>query len=346
MEPRPPRPRTPQPAYPGAVPGYPAAAPGQQGQQVFPYAPLTPPGAPVVPPPPVPLSGEPLLPRQQRKRRGMALGVLGFIAGLALLAGLAWFLRDRLMSPSNQIAQNPQGQVVVETPVGQAPAVSGSPAGAPAAANLLATATPTATPPPRPTSAPPTNTPPAPPTATAEMAVENAIIPLMEALPGPDLLPEGLVEVESGERSKGEVVNSLAGGDPMIETEADQLLTDWGWEGNAYRNYGPADGVVTPAGLTAFNVSAHRFADANSADDALIYFSDRVVAAQGLGDVEVELMGDAVRMLSGAPDGAPISVLYLRKGNTMYRIGAAGSAEVASDPVAALAAVGQAMSGQ
>lgn len=346
MEPRPPRPRNPQPPYPGAVPGYLAGQPTPGAQPVYPYAPQAAGGLPVQPPQAVPLAGDTLLLTRQRKRRGVAMGVIGFVAGLALLAGLAWFLRDRINPPSGQIAQNPAGQVAVGTPPA-VPAVAATVTGAPAASNLLSTATPTVTPPPRPTQPPPTSTPAAPPTPTAEAAIDAAIVPLVEALPGPDLLPEGLAEVESGERSKGEVVNSLAGGDPMIEAEAEQLLTDWGWEGNAYRNYGAADGLMTPAGLSAFNVSAHRFADANSADDALIYFSDRVVAAQGLADVEIPLMGDASRMLAGAPEGAPIAVLYLRDGNTMYRIGAGASPDApAADPVAVLLEVGQAMMGQ
>jgi hypothetical protein len=344
MEPRPPRPRNQQPTFPGA-PGGPAIPPGAPA--AYPYSPQSAPGvsgSPVAPPP-VTLGGAQIEPRRQRKRRGILVGVLGFLAGLALLGALGWFLRDRILPPAQTGTPPAAIQVVPGSPVNGAPAAAGSPTPAPAIANLLATATPTSTPAPRATTSPPTNTP-VPPTPATDGAA-GGLEPLAETLPPAEALPQGLAEIDAGERSEGEVIASLAGGDPNIEAESEQLLNDWGWEGNAYRNFGPIDGIMTPDGLTAFNVSAHRFADADSADNALIYFSDRVVAAQGLGDIEIDPLGDAARMLAGAPDGAPIAVLYLREGNTMYRIGAAASVDApGADPVAVLVAAGQAILGQ
>ena len=75
------------------------------------------------------------------------------------------------------------------------------------------------------------------------------------------------------------------------------------------------------SGTTFLNVSVHRFADAESAANAMVFFSDYVISSQGLEEVEPPAIGESARLLKGAPDGVPLSVLYAQQGPIMYRIG-------------------------
>ncbi len=326
MEPRPPRPRNPQPPFPGAAApaGYPGAPPaGPAGYDAYPYA-------PAATPPVAPIAGE-LLPRQARRRQQAWRGVAVFVLALALIGGLGYAFRDTLL---------PRGPE--PSPTAPAPALAASPAApvatptaAPAIANLLATATPT--PEPVREAAAPTATP-APAaangnTSDAPPANDLALVPLVDLLPATTDVPSGLTLVTTDERSESEVVTSLGGTD-----EDARLLSDWGWEGNAFNDFtgGTANGTY------ALNVSIHRFADDASADDALIYFSDKIVPA-GYADAEIQPLGDGVRLLTGAPDGDPTSVIYMRDGAVLYRIGATAAADVGGDPTADVIAVAQAL---
>lgn len=326
MEPRPPRPRTPQPPFPGgaapaAYPGAPAA--GSAGYDGYPYAPA---GTA----PPAPLGGE-LLPRQERRRQQAWRGVAVFVLALALIAGLGYAFSDTLL---------PRGPAPSPTaPAG--PALAASPAATPTAAvaiaNLLATATPTPAPA-QPTSAPTATPGPAAAgasTSDAGAASDQALVPLVDLLPTTADVPDGLTLVTTDERSESEVVASLGGTD-----EDARLLSDWGWEGNAFNDFTGS----TANGTYALNVSIHRFADDASADDALIYFSDKIVGeASGYSEAEIEPLGDAVRLLVGTPAGDPTSVIYMRDGSVMYRIGGTAAADVAGDPTADVIAVAQAL---
>jgi hypothetical protein len=89
-------------------------------------------------------------------------------------------------------------------------------------------------------------------------------------------------------------------------------------------------------------VSVHRFADAESAANALIFFSDQVVISQGLEDVEAPAIGESARLLLGSPDGVPLTILYVQDGPIMYRMGGS-SANADSDPTADVLAVAQAI---
>jgi hypothetical protein len=354
MEPRPPRPRTSrqfdsQPAPPSSGIGdrlYPANtepssyttasgdayAPGMTGEQ-------------------------PLLPRQQRRQRGALRSVLATLLVVAAVAALAWYFRAPLQNLVSPAAPTP---TVVAQPVsiGENPdlplaATPGTTEEAPAAEdapavadlpNALATVTPTAVPAAA-TSADPVEE---AEQAAAEEEPEAAAepdrdisaqtLPLLDFLPTQEQVPAGLVLADEAERSKQDVAAALGGTD-----EATQLLDDWGWSGNAFRDFVlPQDAEPGPSGTTFLNVSVHRFADAESAANALIFFSDQVVISQGLEDVEAPAIGESARLLQGAPDEVPLTILYVQDGPIMYRMGGS-SANADSDPTAAVLAVAQAI---
>jgi hypothetical protein len=335
MEPRPPRPRS------GASGDRSAAA--LTGDRFAPY-PAS--GAPAVNPADIDL-----ISRGERRRRGV-LRLLGGIVVLALVIGAGWWFRDRLPSVSINAPSNAEAPAVVATPPTQeiAQSVGATPAPRTAqtsdqsgVASLLATAT--ATPrPSRPTpaagvqaqtgaQAAPTATP-----AVARQASDTT--PLLDLLPAASQAPDGLALTNEAERSKSEVVASMGGTD-----EAAQLLDDWGWQGNAYREFAaPADNTLPPGSVTYLNVSVHRFASPDAADNALTYFSDVVVSTQGLQDVQVDALGDAARGLTGAPDGNALAVLYIRSGKLLYRIGTSTNS-TDGDPMSAAVAVAHQMLG-
>lgn len=335
MEPRPPRPRSPQPGFPGAggpaggrgagAPAYPPGAPDlPYGAAPGAYGPL--PGAPLA-------VESPLLNRQERRRQRILRGVLAFVLGLAVLVGLGWTLRDRLLpgttgpAAAPPVAQENQGQGQGPTPIPPDTATLASPAPAESeTASLLATATPTPPPAAAPTSAPqPTPAAIAPTAAAAAQALDPAdtTIPLTDFLPSEDEIPGGLApDGPPAERSLQEVLDQLGGTD-----EAAALLSDWGWEGNAYQNFSTA--AEEPPGTTTFlSVSVHRFADEAAADNALTFFSEYYLSVDpGMADIELEPVGDAMRALGGAPQGTAFTVLYVRDGPLMYRIGGSSNTE-------------------
>src|SRR4029079_8438871 len=117
-------------------------------------------------------------------------------------------------------------------------------------------------------------------------------------------LPDGFARTEDDKRTLDQVVASFANPD-----EATQLLPEWGWEENAYRTFQiPADGNADPNATSFINVSVNRFADEDGAANAMSYFVDAVVAAQGLEAFDVDQVGDATIALKGSPDGANLTV--------------------------------------
>lgn len=347
MEPRPPRPRSSrqfdaQPAPPSSGIGdrlYPAHhEPSYHGNATGDaYAPG--------------MAGEePLLPRQQRRQRSALRGVLGTLLAVAALAAVAWYFRAPLQ---NLITPAEPTPTVVAQPVstGEDPEipVAATPQGAAAAPesaalpNALATVTPTAAP--QATSTVPIQVEDQPATvdvtptpAEPDRDISAQTLPLLDFLPSQAQVPSGLVLADEAERSKQDVAAALGGTD-----EAYQLLDDWGWSGNAFRDFVlPQDAEPGPGGTTFLNVSVHRFADAESAANALTYFSDQVVIGQGLQDVEAPAIGESARLLVGAPDGVPLTIFYVQDGPILYRMGGS-SANVDSDPTADVLAVAQAL---
>ena len=158
-------------------------------------------------------------------------------------------------------------------------------------------------------------------------------VSLLQLLPTQDQVPAGWVLVDEGERSKEEVIAALGGTE-----EAAQLLDDWGWSSNAYRDFIADEDAPTQGGTTFLQASVHRFADAEAAANAMVFFSDQVIFGQGLEEADPPAIGESARLLKGAPDGVPLAVLYVQDGPFFFRIGAS-SDSVDGDPAEAVLSV-------
>ena len=165
---------------------------------------------------------------------------------IGAVAAMAWVFRDAVQGLIPPAAPTPAAEALVTAP--------GTPAAAPESAalpNALATVTPTAEP--RSTATPePGEEAPSqsidatqPPEPDRDISAQTR--PLLELLPSQDQVPAGLVLVDEAERSKEEVIAALGGTE-----EAAQLLDDWGWSGNAFRDFiADADDTgVSPGGTT------------------------------------------------------------------------------------------------
>jgi hypothetical protein len=259
---------------------------------------------------------------------------------IAAVAAMGWIFRDAVRGLIVPPAPTPAAEALVTAP--------GTPTAAPESAalpNALATVTPTAEPQPTATSEPEEESPSLAVDATVPAEPDRDIsaetLPLLELLPTQDQVPAGLVLADEAERSKEEVIAAIGGTE-----EAAQLLEDWGWSGNAFRDFIADKDDPPPSGTTFLNVSVHRFADPESAANAMVFFSDQVIFVQGLEEVEPPAIGESARLLRGAPDGVPLSVLYAQQGPIMYRIG--GSTDTPDgDPTAdVLTVAGEIIAGQ
>jgi hypothetical protein len=283
-----------------------------------------------------------LLPRRQRRQRRALRGIAVAVVLIAAVAAMGWVFRDAVRGLIFPPAPSPAAEALVTAP--------GTPTVAPESAalpNALATVTPTAEPRSTATREPEDEssslavdadaTEPAEP----DRDISAQTLPLLDLLPTQDQVPAGLLMVDEAERSKEEVIAALGGTE-----EAAQLLDDWGWSGNAFRDFIADKDAPPQSGTTFLNVSVHRFADPESAANAMVFFSDQVVILQGLEEVEPPAIGESARLLRGAPDGVPLSVLYAQDGPIMYRIG--GSTESPDgDPTAdVLTVAGEIISGQ
>lgn len=335
MEPRPPQPRS---SRPFELPGSPETA--GIGERLYPS-----PGEPAFNPgaaayAPGAAAEPPLLPRRTRRQRRVLRGIAVTVVAIAGLAALGWFFRDAVRGFVVPPAPSPTTQAQVSAP--------GTPDPAPESAalpNALATVTPTAaaadstaTPEPEPDS--PSlaeDTEPAEPDGD----ISAQTLPLLDFLPTQDQAPAGFILANEAERSNEEVVAAIGG-----TAEAAQLLDDWGWSGNAYRDFVADETAPSPNGTTFLNFSVHRFADPESAADALVVFSDQVIFGQGLQEVDSPAIGESARLLVGESEGVILTVLYAQQGPIMYRIG--GSATGGSgDPTAdVLGVAGEIIDGQ
>jgi hypothetical protein len=174
------------------------------------------------------------------------------------------------------------------------------------------------------------------PTPQPACVVRDAASPLRDLLPTQEQVPAVLVLADEAERREQDVAAALGGTDEVF-----QLLDDWGWSGNAFRDFVlPQEAEPSPSGTTFLNVSVHRFADAESAANALVFFSDQTVINQGLQDVSAPEIGESARLVIGAPDSVPLSILYVQSGPFLYRIGGS-SADADSDPTPDILAVAE-----
>ncbi|MDQ3227310.1 MAG: hypothetical protein M3Q50_11850 [Chloroflexota bacterium] len=338
MEPRPPQPRS---SRPFELPGSPETA--GIGERLYPtpgeqvYYPGAESGA---------TSGatlSPLMPRRQRRQRGVLRGIAVVVVALGLLVGLGWVFRDAVRGLIMPPAAGPTAESQASAP--------GTPAPDPASAalpNALATVTPTvavettATPDSEAeTEADPAAVAEATEPASRDRDISAQTLPLLDFLPTQEEIPAGFILADEAERSKEEVVTAIGG-----TAEAAQLLDDWGWSGNAYRDFIADESAPSPNGTTFLNFSVHRFADDESAADALVVFSDEVILAQGLQEVEAPALGESARLLVGESEGVTLTVLYAQEGPIMFRIGGSALAD-SGDPTAdVLTVAGEIISGQ
>lgn len=340
MEPRP----QPRSSRPFDLPGSPETS--GIGERLYPQ-----PGEPAYAPgaeayPPGAAAEPPLLPRRQRRQRGALRGVVVAAVAIGAILAVGWFFRDAVRGFVDPPAPTPT--VVAQAAAPGTPAPAGETAALP---NALATVTPApelevaATPTPAPEDEP----------ALAQgipsegeetlgepdRDISSETLPLLELLPTQAQLPPGLVLADEAERSQAEVVSSLGGTE-----EASQLLDEWGWSGNAFRDFIADPQAPPPTGTTFLNVSVHRFADAESANDAMVVFSDYVIFNQGLQRQDAPAIGDDAILLVGVPEGIPLAVLYAQDGPILYRIGGSSGAAEADPTSDVLAVAGEIVPGQ
>ena len=334
MEPRPPRPRQPYlPPDAAASSGFQRAAGGpEQGL----YAP--PPGYSAPPPYPPELE---LVPRRQRHRQRIARNVLLALLVVTAIGVLGWNLRDRFFGapPSQnqaQLAPTAPADQPVTGPIASPDVSAGAaPTQAPLVNNLLATSTPTPAPASEDRTVTTGNTEGEEPTATAAASggaeePEEAPAPadLAALLPEETELPvEGLAESNSGDRTLSEVVANVAT-DADTQSEVEELLESWGWQGNPFRDFSAPDASqLAPDATTMMFVSIHGFGNQEAASEALTYFSNVIVASQGYADVQADPIGDENRLLRVVgTDGTTNVVAYIVDGPLLYRIGGSSPA--------------------
>ena len=123
-----------------------------------------------------------------------------------------------------------------------------------------------------------------------------------------------LVLAEEGSRAAAEIAASF----PQPGEAAD-LLTQWAWEGNAFRTF-VADAGATDKDPSFVEVSLHRFATATGAARALPYFARSRAQVLGLTEVPVGTMDPDEAAVAGAVDGGQEATLYTLLGNVLVRV--------------------------
>ena len=133
---------------------------------------------------------------------------------------------------------------------------------------------------------------------------------LVALFPSPFQLPPGMVFVEEGSRSAGEIAATFP--DPA---ETAQQLATYGWASNAYRVYvaGPGAGPTTPARL---EISLHQFLTNTGAAYALPAFAHgRAVMLD-----QTEGPTAQLRPCEAATSGGNEATRYLRIGDLLVRV--------------------------
>ncbi len=150
-------------------------------------------------------------------------------------------------------------------------------------------------------------------------------------LPDPADLPGDWAITDEGERTKSEVAAAIG-------PNGDDLLTSWRWRENVYRDLTRIDPASFPFEVTYISTSVHRFAGAEGASEALTTWSDLVVEAQGLQDIDAPAIGDESRALVGPGDGINLYILYVRSEKYIVRYGASSARGDPQPTIEALAA--------
>ena len=163
-------------------------------------------------------------------------------------------------------------------------------------------------------------TPPRTPTPTPRASSPRGVAAF---LPSARDLPDGFVEVEKGEYSKADIAVQLG-------ADGEQLLDEWRWRENSYRNFAiPEENDPNPRRVSFLSVSVHRFGSREGASTALDYLANVVASNPGYVEVEVERIGDQTRALANSASEANIYVLYVRSGAYVIRF---GGSSVSGDP--------------
>jgi len=296
-----------------------------------------------------PFGQDELVPSRTRRRRALARTVLAFLALVAALGTLgvvygddaATWVDDRVDDALDRGDDDDGGGDAPVAQVSPGPSLSSAGAATPTSA-----APPTTAPLPSPSGAPPAAAPstaaepspnPSPPASSApsEAPAEPAepVPPIEDLLPTVEDVPAGWVSTVDGDRPEAEVAGSF--GDP---DDAATKLEAWGWRQNLYITFEDPNADLATDATNYLAVSIHRFRDAAAAAEALPYFADAVVAAQGLSAIEVDPVGDAVRALRGNPEGtANLVVVYAQDGPFLIRIGGSSPTGDPTDDALALA---------
>lgn len=174
-------------------------------------------------------------------------------------------------------------------------------------------------------------------TAAGPGAENSSLTPeqLNELLPAAEIMPEGLTETSDANLDLAFVTEAI-GGNRIAETN----LEEWGWSGNAQRQFTPAEGTeVDPASTSSIVVSIHGFATPEGAGEALVYFSDIIINSDGYVEGDDPGLGDSSRIVSlTAEDGSTNVALYVQQGSVMYRF---GGFSASGDPTADVIAVAE-----
>src|SRR5215216_934435 len=160
---------------------------------------------------------------------------------------------------------------------------------------------------------------------------------LLDLLPFATDLGSGLVVVDSRTRTLAEQATGFANAD-----EAARLLAGWDWQENVFQVFQTAETTPTGAPVATLDISLTRFANAEGAALALPYFlRDRaaVLAQHEVKSQNLNLqpIGDEMRVLSGPVEGGDDTTLYVRTGALLLRLSlttTAGAPAISAEQIA------------
>ena len=143
---------------------------------------------------------------------------------------------------------------------------------------------------------------------------------LLDLLPSAAEVGPAFVVVDNHTRTLAEQASGFANAD-----DAARQLAGWDWQENVFQVFQTVDLTPTGAPLATLDISLTRFANAESAAQALPYFlSDRAavlaqheVKSQNLSPRPI---GDETRVLGGPVQGGDDTTLYVRTGALLLRL--------------------------
>ena len=159
------------------------------------------------------------------------------------------------------------------------------------------------------TAPPPDVVPTATPVIRSGAASQGTGDMLTTMLPAVSEVPAGLMRTAEGSRSAEEIAATFP--DPA---DAAQRFPRWGWQESVYRDF------ASPDGTTSVSVSLHRFADPQSAADAVPYLAEARAGALGLDPIPVADIGDQVAAVAGEVAGGQEVSLYVQQGAVVARV--------------------------